>query len=187
MLSVVHARGRIIGAGILTLMGALWYLLAVALWPAHPGWSIPAGSLAAALLLIFCVQRLWAFRSVPRIHDPAAAARGKRAGMWFGIIFGIEGLSIGLCSMLLAHFGWSDWIPLAAAALVGLHFIPLARVFEVPLYYWTGSLTVMAMAACALIGDPNRRVLVAGVVMAAVLWLTAICLLLTTRVEPRPV
>ncbi len=38
-------------------------------------------------------------------------------------------------SALLARLGLSIWIPIAVAVIVGLHFIPLARVFEVPLYY----------------------------------------------------
>ncbi len=98
--------------------------------------------------------------------------------MLFGIIFGTECGLIWLCAMLLARLGLSIWIPIAVAVIVGLHFIPLARVFEVPLYYWTGVLSVLGMLGCSLIGDAGTRLLCAGLIMAAVLWLSAALLLL---------
>jgi len=55
-------------------------------------------------LLAPCVMGLIASRNIPSIDDPAAAAKGKRAGMLFGIIFGLEGGLIALCSTLLARF-----------------------------------------------------------------------------------
>jgi hypothetical protein len=183
MPSVAHVRGTLAGAAILTLFGTFWWIVGLALWPPHPGWSIPAGCLAAIGLLAGCIVRLFNLRHVQSIDDPVAAAKGKRAGMLFGIIFGIEGVSIWLCAMLLGHLGLGTWIPIAIAMIVGLHFIPLARVFEVPLYYWTGALTVMGMLACSLIGNFGIRQLCAGLVMAAVLWLTALLLLLSTGRE----
>ena len=98
--------------------------------------------------------------------------------MLFGIIFGIEGGLIWLCATVLARFGLGVWIPIAVAVIVGLHFIPLARVFEVRLYYWTGVLCVVGMLGCSLIRDSGMRVLCAGLFMAAVLWLTAVLVLL---------
>lgn len=98
--------------------------------------------------------------------------------MLFGIIFGIECGVIWLCATVLARVGLSIWIPIAVAVVVGLHFIPLARVFEVPLYYWTGALSVLGVLGCSLIRDVGTRLLSAGLTMAAVLWLTAAWLLL---------
>ena len=97
--------------------------------------------------------------------------------MWFGIIFGAEGLLIWLCVMLLQHLGLSVWIPIAVALIVGVHFLPLAHVFEVPLYYWTGALSTLGVIACLLIPDMDKRVLSAALGMAAVLWATALMLL----------
>ena len=178
MSSVAHVRGCVAGAAILTLFGSLWCILALSLWPAHPGWSIPAGSAATLALLGLCFIRIRATRNIPSVDDPIAAARGKRAGMLFGIIFAAEGGLIWLCATLLAHFGLGVWIPIAVAIIVGLHFIPLARVFGVPLYYWTGALSVLGVLGCLLIHDVPTRLLCAGMTMAAVLWLTAVLLLL---------
>lgn len=183
MSTVAHVRGSVAGAAILTLFGSAWCIVALALWPAHPVWSIPAGSVVTIMLLALCVIRLTALRNVPSIHDPIAAAKGKRAGMLFGIIFGIESGLIWLCAMLLTRLGLSIWIPIEVAVIVGLHFIPLARVFEVPLYYWTGVLSVLGMVGCSLIRDVGTRLLCAGLMMAAVLWLTAVLLLAGARVS----
>jgi hypothetical protein len=133
---------------------------------------------ATIVLLALCVMRLRGLRNIPSIDDPVAAAKGKRAGMLFGIIFGIESGLIWLCATLLARVGLSIWIPIAVAVIVGLHFIPLARVFEVPLYYWTGALSVLGMLGCSLIGGAGTRLLCAGLIMAAVFWMTALLLLL---------
>lgn len=181
MSTVGHLRGSVAGAAILTLFGFAWCIIALGAWPARPGWSIPAAVLASIALLGLCVLRLIALRNIASIDDPAAAAKGKRAGMLFGIIFGAEGGLIALCATLLGRAGLSSWIPIAIAIIVGLHFIPLARVFEVPLYYWTGALTVLSMLGCSLIRDAATRQLCAALMMAAVLWLTAVVILLRAR------
>lgn len=188
MSTVAHVRGRVAGASILTLFGSAWCIIALALWPAHPAWSIPAGSAATLVLLALCIIRLSTLRNIPRVDDPIAADKGKRTGMLFGIIFGAECVLIGICAMVLARLGLSIWIPVAAAVIVGLHFIPLARVFEVPLYYWTGLLSVLGVLGCSLIRDAGMRLLGTGLTMAAVLWLTAVLLLLQARLAaPRTI
>ena len=188
MSTVAHVRGSIAGAAILTLFGSAWCIMALALWPAHPVWSIPAASVATIVLVVLCIVRITALRHIPSIHDPVATAKGKRAGIVFGIIFGAEGGMIWLGAMLLARLGLSVWIPIEVAIIVGLHFIPLARVFEVPLYYWTGVLSVLGILGCSLIRDPGTRLLSAGLTMAAVLWLTAVLLLVRARLSgPGPI
>ncbi len=188
MSTVARVRGCVAGAAILTLFGSAWCIIALALWPAHPVWSIPVESVATIVLLALCVMRLTALRNIPSIDDPVAAAKGKRAGMLFGIIFATESGLIWLCATLLARLGLSIWIPIAVAVIVGVHFIPLARVFEVPLYYWTGVLSVLGMLGCSLIHDASTRLLCAGLIMAAVLWLTAVLLLLQARLTgPGPI
>jgi hypothetical protein len=164
-------RGTVAGAVILTIFGGLWCIIALANWTARPGWSIAAGAVA----------RLVASRKIPSVDDPAAASKGKRMGMLFGIIFGIEAGLIAICSTLLASHGLAFWIPIAIAIIVAVHFLPLAHVFEVPLYYWTGGLSLLGVLGCLLIHDLGTRVLCVGLVMAAVLWLTVLLLLLQTR------
>jgi hypothetical protein len=180
MSRVGNLRGIVAGAAILTLFGAAWCIVALANWTARPSWSIATGTAVTIVLLVLCVIRFLSLRGNHSSDDLVAAAKGKRAGMLFGIIFGIEGGMIALSSTLLARYGLSIWIPFAAAIIVGLHFIPLAFVFEVPLYNWTGALSVFGAVGCLLIGDVSARLLCLGLVMAAVLWLTALVLLVKT-------
>jgi hypothetical protein len=184
MPTLAHIRGVVAGATILTVFGSLWCLIALAYWAARPVWSIPVGILTTIVLLVLCAARLVASKKIPDVHDPAAAAKGKRAGKLFGIIFGIEGGLITVCSTVLANHGLGFWIPIEVAIIVGAHFLPLAYTFEVRLYYWTGSLCVLGVLGCLLIHDFGTRVLCVGLVMAAVLWLSASLLLLQTRTTP---
>jgi hypothetical protein len=181
MLTKARMRGIVGGAAILTLFGGFWCITALAFWPRRPGWGISAASAATFVLLAACVVRWTASAKLPDSCDPTAAARGKRAGVLFGIIFGIEGGLIALISALLARSGLDDWIPVAVALIVGVHFLPLAYVFEVPLYYWTGGATVFGVLACLFLHAVGPRLLCVGLVMAGVLWLTTLLLLVHTR------
>ncbi|MBU6536405.1 hypothetical protein HZS56_35915 [Streptomyces sp. A108] len=78
--------------------------------------------------------------------------------------------------MLLGRFDQWVYVPAAVCLVVGAHFLPLARTFAQPQYWWTGGL-LMALApvgAVALGGDgANGRVLL-GFGAALVLWTTAL-------------
>lgn len=124
-------------------------------------------------------MRLLASRKIPTVDDPVGATKGKRAGRLFGIILGVEGGLIALDAA--GERGLGFWIPIAIAIIVGVHFLPLVHVFEVPLYYWTGALSVLGVLGCLLIRDVYTRLLWVGLVMAAVLWLSVVLLLLQTR------
>lgn len=184
MLTAAQTRGAAAGGIILTFFGSLWYVIALLNWPAHPVWSIPAASLATIALLLLCVVRIGASRNIPSVADPTAAVRGKRVGILFGIIFGIEAASIGVAAGLLGSHRLGLWIPFAAALIVGVHFLPLAHVFDMPVYYWTGFASVIGVLGCLFIQDVHARVLSVGLVMAAVLWVSVIVLLLQTRIAP---
>jgi hypothetical protein len=159
MLTKARMRGIVGGAGILTLFGGFWCIFPLSFWSARPAWAIPAASTLIFALLVVCLLRLRASAKLPDSQDPAEAAKGKHAGRLFGIIFGAEGALIGLASALLGRAGLGDWIPVAAALIVGLHFLPLAHVFEMPLYYWTGALAVFGVLGCLLVHAADARVL----------------------------
>ena len=181
MLTKARMRGIIAGAAILALFGGFWFIITLVFQPARPAWTIPAASVTTFVLLVICGRRWAASAEMPDSHNPAAAARGKRAGVTFGIIFGLEGGLIALVSVLLGRSGLGDWIPVAVAIIVGVHFLPLAYVFEVPVYYWTGGLSIFGALGCLLIHAVGLRLLCVGLVMGTVLWSTALLLLVRTR------
>lgn len=179
--SITQVRGLLAGAAIFTVFGALWVVMALIHWSARPGWCLPAVLMAAITLLGLCIARLSASRHIRRDDNPLAFAAGKRAGMLFGIIFGIEAGLIALCAIVLAHRGLELWIPIVAALIIGIHFLPLAKIFQVPLYYGTGVLMVLGVAGCLIIPDFALRLLCMGLMMTAVLWGSALVLLWQTR------
>ncbi len=81
----------------------------------------------------------------------------SRRGRWFGIIFGAEGVLIGIAVSICYVANHTDVIAPAIALVVGLHFIPLARVFRRKLDYWTGTITCL-VALVGMFFVPNTLV-----------------------------
>jgi hypothetical protein len=174
MASGAYLRGQMAGAIILALFGGGWLITSLAMWPFRPNWALSVAIVTAVTLVVLCVFRLINLKSVARSQDPAAAQEGRRKGMIFGLIFGAECGFIGLCSLVLARYGLGLWIPIVVALIVGLHFLPLAKLFNVPLYYWTGALCVLGVVACLMIYDPAFRLRCVGFTMTIVLWGTVL-------------
>lgn len=121
--------------------------------------------------------------TLPKTVSPEDAAIGKRIGIWFGIVFGIEIVLIVLASVLLSTFQLDRFIAPVVALIVGIHFLPLARLFYVRTYYITGTLLsvlaliaiVALMAGLSIAGpSPYNWSLFVGIGVTLVLWLTAV-------------
>jgi hypothetical protein len=118
---------------------AAWALLEV---KSRLATSLLAGiSVAAVVLLFFGVAMT---RGVARLVSlPAAAnshAQGQRLMRRFGMIFAAEAVAIAAVSAAcMRTHHWRFIVPLVLI-VVGLHFLPLAKLFEVPRYYATGAL-----------------------------------------------
>ena len=96
-----------------------------------------------------------------------------------GLVNLLQAAGIGLTIALLVAIGRQTLIPAAVCAIVGIHFFPLARIFDESLYAWTGALlgAVSVAGATALaIADGMASQAVVGLGAAAVLWATALCL-----------
>jgi hypothetical protein len=181
------ARGYASGALIVSLFGALWALF-----------TFPALGSAQRLLLLVLVVAVTAPLAVqavrllrrsgrlPSDSSPEARARGRTARRRYLAVVAGEFIVIFLAANVLGSAGLAPLIPPVIALVVGLHFLPLAAVFRVRLYYLTGALISIpaAVAAVALLmgvtlGNPFGWPVVVGVATAAVLWATAFVLLRT--------
>jgi hypothetical protein len=179
--TTAQLRGMAIGAAILTLFGLAWALGALLNWPDRPTWSIVLALWITASLIAASVFRVICPGGSPSADPARAAAQGRRGGMWFVIIFALEGVFIAIAAIVLAGHNLALWIPVAAALIVGLHFLPLAHLFRVPLYYATGILSIAAAAASFAIQDDRTRILIVSLAMAAILWFTSTVVLLQAR------
>ena len=112
-----------------------------------PDWlSMPLAIGSAAALLVLLAGGVLAFRrrgeGTP-MRDPAVRRRYNR-------IVGVEFALAGAGAAILGVTGLADWIAVWVCAVVGAHFLPLARVFGDPVLVALGA-ALMAVAAAALV------------------------------------
>ncbi len=134
----------------------------------------------AVVLLLNAVFILRAARGLPDNPSPEAASRGKSISQWFAIVVTVETIAIVLASVLLGRADRGEFIPLAIGLIVGVHFLPLAYIFHVRVYYFTGLLmSLLALAALIALflritlGGPYAWAMVVGFGNALILWSTA--------------
>ncbi len=137
--------------------------------------AVPVTVEVAAVLLTAAAIHLGHRRDAapsPRtVHLPANWARGV------GIVNAAEVAAVAAVIAAAAGTGHPRVIPAAVALVVGLHFFPLARLYDQRRYRWTGALlSAVAAAGLALtatgLSDETLR-LVVGLGCALVLWATA--------------
>jgi hypothetical protein len=162
------ARGALIGA----FFGSVWIYWAVA-FSGNPKllWFLIVTVPAVALV----AWTIFSIRAVRHFHFSAAdLEHSKTFRKFFWVDVGIEcGLS-GAAVFTLVRFGRFDLMPQAVAVIVGLHFLPLVKIFRTHLYYWTSILMVIAALGSLLIHRGYiRNIFVCGVV-GLILWATSV-------------
>jgi len=160
MTITLHQRARNLGlAG-----GCLWL---IAIGTAFSAWSLlavrspmatsllAAISVLAVILIGFGIAMM---RGVLQLSFfPAArTSEGRRIMRRFGMIFVVEAVAIAVISVVCTEtHHWQFIVPLTLV-IVGLHFLPLARLFGVPRYNVTGTLfcaiPIVTMPASAHVG-----------------------------------
>jgi hypothetical protein len=144
---------------------------AAAWWVMGLGLHAPVGQLAigpvvSVAMILFARRRL---KNAPPVPEASAARRGRIIG-W---ALAGEGAAIALTSHLLVKAGLAAFIVPAVAIIVGLHFLPLAKLLPVKIYYVAGVLITLAGVA-GLVVDAPHRVVITGLSAAVLLWLTCV-------------
>ena len=152
---------------ILCLMSALW--AGWSLGAAHMAlWTyIPAGLLALGPMILASDRRF----------PEATVEKARRVRRLVGLAILLEAAVIAVGAPWLGRAGRPDLIVCLVAMAVGLHFFPLARGVPMPKYYLTGSALLVAAGAGLALPAADRVVLVAAGA-AAILWLTALGIVL---------
>lgn len=177
-------RGMGMGSLFLAFFGALWML--VALDAQSLLWVVACVLLPLSLLVLRAIGLMHAARQANDAEPPPTAEeaeRARRTGRRFAMIFLLEFGLIAVAANLLKDIGHADAMVPVIGVIVGIHFLPLARVFDYPLYYWTGGAEI---ALCALIAVALRARLGAadpliGLAMGLSLWMTVLILLVQGR------
>jgi hypothetical protein len=105
--------------------------------------GVPCGMFMTYALSLFRAAKYF-----PPLTTEDDKAEGKKMGIWYGIIFGAEGVTIPVVSGLLAYFQQTQYILPGIALVVGLHFYPMGRVFHRTIdYYLATWATLVAVGA----------------------------------------
>lgn len=176
-------KGSARGALICAFFGSAWMYWAVVFsGNPTPVWFSIVTVSAVALIA-------WAFLRVRTVrHLPSSAAdlehsRAFRKFFWVdvGIEWGLGGVAV----FALARFGRGDMIPQVLGVIIGLHFLPLVKIFRAPPYYWTGGIMVVAALGSLLMHRGSIRNMFACAAFGLTLWVTSVAVLCRTSVALR--
>jgi hypothetical protein len=172
------ARGAAIGAMILTVFAAVWALSGLMSWPQAPAWTFAIVTLAIGALAVYSVARFVATSRLPREQEDAQAARQwLMAVIWLALILAVQMMFIAVATIILGNSDQASLLPVVVTAIVGVHFLPLALVFRIPIYWGTGLLLLACVAGSLLMADQNVRLLLLGLSVALVLSISAVVVL----------
>lgn len=188
--SVEQLRGRAAGIIVCTVMGLAW--TGPALLALSPVAAVPilVVSVAICAALLVGARRLQvavasAHSAAYRSSELPSEADMQNVRRRFVLVTVGEFAAIVAAGNILAWLGSSRWIPAVICAVVGLHFVPLARLFRVRLYYGTaGALCLVAATTMAfgVIGSSaSLWKILPGLGAAVVLWATGALLLVEVR------
>lgn len=165
--------------------GALVLAVFALVWAAGGISGIESAALVTVLRTIAVVVSALTIGLALRYGSRSAPNRPQRMMPgWrrrLGLVNVLQTAGIGLAILLLGLLGWQALIPAVVCLVVGVHFLPLARIFDESLYTWTGALlcavSAAGMAALA-VGDGLASRAVVGLGAACVLWAASLWLTL---------
>lgn len=168
-------KGSARGALICVCFGSGWMYWAVVFSGSQSPLPFSIVTLPTIVLTLWAILRVRTFRHL--VSSPAELAHWMRFRKYFWIDFGIEWGLVGIMAFLLAHVGRSDLMPQAFGVIIGLHFLPLAKIFTARCYYWTGGIMVTAVVGSLIIPRSNVRNIVGCAAIGLTLWLTGLVIL----------
>lgn len=168
-------KGGARAALICATFGSAWMYWAVVFSGSQSPVWFSIVTVPAVVLTLWAILRVRAFRHLA--PSPAEAAHWMRFRKFFWIDSGIEwGLGV-IAVFVLARAGRSDLIPQVFGVIIGLHFLPLAKIFEAYLYYWTGTIMVIAAIGSLVIPRSDVRSIAGCAAIGLILWLTGLVIL----------
>jgi hypothetical protein len=169
---LVRMRGRAVGAIVCAGFGAyaMYWWTEAAIEADRRLW-LGAIAVVAAILVVWAIANLVTLSHEPKVVLDKRQVRFYRIG--YAVIVAIEGAAISVGGPMLGHFHRPDLFGQWIGAIVGIHFIPLGKLFKLPLYYWTGAAISLAAFGSLLISSSalSSAMCAGGTGMA--LWITA--------------
>jgi hypothetical protein len=161
------------GSIICTVFGALWLGFSLAAARAFVPIVVVLISIIGIVLFarsLSLIRKGRALRNSSAVAPNAHSDRTRKLFKWISIG---EGVAIGLVCFFGFGLNRGDLVPVGIAIVVGLHFLPLAKVFEARIYYWTGGMIVAWCIFSRVSFHSQAMDVSAGIGTGAILWLTA--------------
>jgi len=190
-------RGSGIGVIFMAVFGTLWAGTGVM---GLQGWGFPYVELAAIfvgiIMVIVGISLIHASQKMSNQVSDDGARRLKRIGFLFNMVFIAEGLLIGIAIAICNLINQTDLIPGVIAIIVGIHFLPLASLFQIKVYYATGVLLcLLALITWLIVPDTvmvgEHQILaplsLLGFGCALILWCTGFTLWLGIKKSNRTI
>jgi hypothetical protein len=132
---------------------------------------------ASLVFLAIAIRAARRTRRELNAQGPASRDFRLRYGKQFRRISILEGIGCGIVLLLASQSHRMDLLAAGIGVVVGLHFLPLARLFHVQAYYATGVVVVLHNVLSMLLLRGSDITLSAGVGTGVALWITAVYLL----------
>lgn len=171
----------------MTVLGFFW--LGWAISEARMSTPIPWPILYVAFLamLAAAIQSVRKGKALVRTHVAAHNEFWPRVRGPFRTITAIEGAGCAIVVVLVVALHRLDLLGVGISLVVGLHFLPLGRLFRVPVYYAVGTAIIVCdVLAWAFLRSDAITVAV-GLTTGLILWATAVYALLRARRNVREI
>ncbi len=181
--SNARLKGRARGALICGVFGAIFMVQSVFFGAiVNPAW-LAAIALSTVGFVVWPVAEVRARRHLE--YSPADRQRWAAVSTAFWTDSAIEWLACTAACIWLANVRRYDLIPNFLGVIIGVHFLPLAKIFRMPLYYWTGAVMVLGALATLAIPAGHVRNFAAYGANGLSLWATATVILCQDRLSSR--
>ena len=122
------------------------------------------------LLLGYSIYFIRKGRSLRRSYPASSNTLAQRMNKPFIVVVVLEFTAIAILGMTAYAFHRPDLAPVLAAIVVGLHFLPLGRIFRQPRYYFWGIAITLWCCACAILFRSNSLVAWSNIGTGVLLW-----------------
>jgi hypothetical protein len=126
-------------------------------------------------LIAWAIFRVRATRNLPCSADDLAHWSAVRAFYWIDVR--LEWGLIGVAVFALVRLARFDLIAQTFGVIIGLHYLPLGKIFRAPQYYGTGGVMVTVALGSLLIPRGHIRNIVGCASVGLTLWATCFAIL----------
>ena len=170
-------RGAVIGA----MAGAGWLGWGLGNAKAYNGLVAPAFGFTALFLLACSVYFVRKGRQLRKQFPTAGASTRQATVKWFLLVVLVEVFACVFAVILANRLHRADLATDWLAMIVGLHFLPLAKIFRAPNLYVLGILITLWCVLCWTLFHSSAIPLSASIGTGLLLWGTCVSSLLRAR------